>query len=301
MSRSGKSNIFAKRKFNLLKYRLRNMKRLIVLGAFASMILAACNQDGKKAETMLDEARVMYENGQYAAAKSQIDSIQAKYPKELKTLRSGLTLMREVELKESERNIAFCDSMTPIKLLELDSLKRNFVFEKDSVYDEIGKYVSKQQTIEKNVKRCYIRSGVNEKGEIHLASVYYGGKPINHSALRLSNSEGISVETPQIPYDGGLNYRFKDMGNTTEVVTYQGEKCADAILFIQDNQARRIKAEFLGDKPYVMYIADADKKAISQTYELAIVLSDIETMRKMKDKSEKKIEYLKKKLGTKQE
>ena len=136
--------------------------------------------------------------------------------------------MRQVEQKEAERNLAFCDSLIPVKQQELEGLKKGFNFEKDSAYNEIGNYVSKQQTIERNIQRCYIRSGVNEKGEMYLASVYFGGKPINHTGIKLSIQDGLFAETPAIPYDGGLNYHFKDLGNTTEVVTYQGEKCEDA-------------------------------------------------------------------------
>lgn len=63
-------------------------------------------------------------------------------------------------------------------------------------------------------------------------------------------------------YDGGVNYRFKDLGKTTEVVTYKGEKGLDAAKFIATNVKERIKAEYTGGKPYTIYIADGDKKQL---------------------------------------
>ena len=87
------------------------------------------------------------------------------------------------------------------------------------------------------------------------------------------------------------------MGNTTEVVTYQGLKCEDAVKFIYNNRSERIRVEYTGGKPYVIYIADADKKAIAATYELAVVLNDIDKLTKEKEKSIKKIAYLTAKLG----
>jgi len=233
---------------------------------------------------------------QFFGAKNEIDSIRALYPKEVKVLKQGLTLMRQVEVKEAERNIAFCDSLLPIKLEEVEGLKKGFAFEKDSVYEEIGNYIWKQQTIERNVQRCYVRCGVNEEGEMYLASVYYGGRPIEHTGIKLSLKDGQFAETASIPYDGGLNYRFKDMGSTTEVVTYKGEHCVDAVKFIYDNEKERIKVEYTGGKPYIIYMADADKKAIVNTFNLATVLSDIKSMNTLKEKSEKKIAYLKNKL-----
>ena len=118
-------------------------------------------------------------------------------------------------------------------------------------------------------------------------------------ARRILDADGLFAETPAIPYDGGLNYHFKDLGNTTEVVTYQGEKCEDAVKFIFANKEKRIKVEYTGGKPYILYIADADKKAIASTYELAVVLSDIEKLTKEKEKATKKLAYLEKKLSGK--
>lgn len=277
------------------------MKKSAICIALAAVTLIGCNNDEKKAQARLDSARNMYERNELFAAKSEIDSIRILYPKEFKVIREGLTLMRQVEQKEAERNLAFCDSLLPIRQQELEGLKKGFNLEKDSAYNEIGNYVSKQQTIERNIQRSYIRSGVNEKGEMYLASVYFGANPLNHTGIKLSTKDGLFAETPAIPYDGGLNYRFKDLGNTTEVVTYQGEKCEDAVKFIFSNQKERIKVEYTGGKPYVLYIADADKKAITSTYELAVVLSDIEKLTKEKEKSIKKLTYLEKKLSGEQE
>ncbi|WP_075556323.1 hypothetical protein [Parabacteroides timonensis] len=272
------------------------MKKSAICIAFAAITLAACNQTEKEAQARLNNARSMYERNEFFAAKSEIDSLRALYPKEYKVLKEGLALMRQVELKEAERTIAFCDSLLPIKIEEAETLKKGFSFEKDSVYEEIGNYIWKQQTIERNVQRCYIRSGVNEKGEIYLASVFYGGAPINHTGLKVSTPDGQFAETASIAYDGGVNYRFKDLGKTTEVVTYKGEKGLDAAKFIATNVKERIKAEYTGGKPYTIYIADGDKKAIAATYDLAIVLSDLENLIKEKDKSTNRIAYLKNKL-----
>ena len=272
------------------------MKKSAICIAFAAITLAACNQTEKEAQARLDNARKMYERNELFAAKSEIDSVRALYPKEYKALKEGLALMRQVELKEAERTIAFCDSLLPIKIEEAETLKKGFTFEKDSVYEEIGNYIWKQQTIERNVQRCYMRSGVNEKGEIYLASVFYGGAPINHTGIKVSTPDGQFAETASIAYDGGVNYRFKDLGKTTEVVTYKGEKGLDAAKFIATNVKERIKAEYTGGKPYTLYIADGDKKAIAATYDLATVLSDLENLIKEKDKSTNRIAYLKNKL-----
>lgn len=271
------------------------MKKSAIYIALAVLTLAGCNKTEKEAQARLDNARAMYERNEWNAAKSELDSIRALYPKEYKVLKEGLTLMREVELKEAERSIAYIDSLLPIKVDEANELRKGFTFEKDSVYEEVGNFIWKQQTIERNIQRCYVRCGVNEKGEIYLASVYFGKAPLKHTGIKISTKDG-AAETASIPYDGGLNYRFEDLGNTTEVVTYKGDNCIDAVKLIYANPQERIKVNYTGGKSYIMYIPEGDKKAICATYNLAVVLSDIERMSREKEKATQRIAYLQGKL-----
>ncbi len=260
------------------------------------LLLMSCSGDANEASARIDKAQAFFEAGDFFSARNEIDSVRALYPREVNALRRGLEIMRRVDMAEAERNIAYCDSLLPIREQEAEELKKGFVLEKDTVYQEIGNYIWKQQTIERNVQRCYVRCGVDERGEMYLASVYFGAQPINHTGIRLSLKDDSFAATQSIPYDGGLNYRFEDMGNTTEVVTYKGDAGRDAIRFIYDHASERIKTEYTGGKPYIIYISDGDKKALTATYNLATVLSDIEKMRTEKSKAEKKIEYLNRKL-----
>lgn len=274
------------------------MKKYYVACLALALALTGCDNTKREAQERLEKARTYYENNDFFAARSEIDSLRAQYPKEIEALKEALTLMRQVDLKEAERNIAFCDSLMPIRLHEADSLKAGFTFEKDSAYEEIGNYIWKQQTIERNVQRCYVRCGVDENGEMYLASVYYGGHPIDHTSIKLSTPEGLYAETASIPYDGGVNYHFKDMGSTTEVVTYKGTNAQDAIKFIYDHAQERIRVEYKGGKPYIIYMAEADKKALVATYNLATALTDIHRMVETKRKALKRIAYLNEKMQT---
>jgi len=270
----------------------------IAMLAIIILLLAGCGKT-KEARAHLAKAKYLYENQNFEAAKNTIDTIRINYPREVGVLRESLTLMRLVERSESERNIAYCDSLTPILTEEAEKLKKGFVFEKQAEYEEIGNYIWQQLTIERNVERSYIRCGVNEKGEIYLASVYFGNRAINHTGLKLSTPDGSYATTIPIPYDGGMNYRFKDLGNTTEVVTYKAEKCIDAINFVYNAGDKiRVKADYTGDGRTVfsLYLSENDKQAVRATYHLAAVLNDLELMRKEKEKATKIIMYLNEKL-----
>jgi hypothetical protein len=265
------------------------------------LALTACGKR-EEAREQLQQARMLYENKQFGAAKNTIDTLRIRYPRELEVLKEALVLMRQVERGESERNMAFCDSLMPVRMEEAEKLKKGFVFEKDSIYEKIGNYVWKQQVIERNVERSYIRCGVNEKGEIYLASVYFGKRPLNHTGLKLSLPNGSYAETVSIPYDGGMNYRFKDEGNVTEVVTYKGENGLSAMHFVYlAPDKARIKAEYTGGTAFSLPLGENDRKAIRATYDLAVVLKDIEFMRREKEKSIKKILYIDSKLAGNEE
>lgn len=273
------------------------MKKITGYIVLLGLIFSACNNQEKEAKARLDYARNLYEQSEFFTAKNEIDSIRVLYPKEYKVLKEGLNLMRLVEQKEAERTLAYCDSLLPIRIEEAEEFRKGFAYEKDSLYEEIGTYIWKQQTIERNINRCYVRCGVNEKGEMYLASVYYGATPINHTSITLSTPDGLYAETATIPYDGGVNYRFKDEGFTTEVVTYKGEAGLDAINFVHSNEKGRIKVEYKGGKPYIIYMADGDKKALAATFLLGGALSDIEHLTTEMNKAQKKLEYLAGKLG----
>ncbi len=265
------------------------MKKILCL--LCLFTLFSCSNQDEKAKKELEKARLYYEKQEFLAARQTLDSLKVKYPKAYPVLKEGLQLMREVKLAEQKRNLAYADSMLIIKSAEAESLKKDFIFEKDKTYDDTGKYIYKQQAAERGYQRSYIRSGVNEFGEMYIASVYYGGVPIKHTSLKVSSKDGEYTETATIPYDGGTNYSFTDGGMTTETVTYLGEKGRDVALFIYNHQKEPLKASYLGGKSYSIQISDTDKKAMAATYDLATVLSDIERFKKEIKTAKLKSEY----------
>jgi hypothetical protein len=272
--------------------------RFLLLCLAAMCLTAGCSKT-KEARAQLAGVQALYENGRFTAAKNAIDTLRATYPREVGVLRDALTLMRLVERGESERNIAYCDSLTPVRLAEAEGLKKGFVFEKEAEYEDVGRYVWASLTVERNVRRSYLRCGVDEQGEIYLASVYFGSRPIRHTGLKLTAPDGTFAETAAIPFDGGMNYRFQDLGNTTEVVTYKGEGCLQAVHFICNADRRtRIKAEYTGGTAFALYLNEADKDAVRATFNLAAVLSDVEMMRLEKEKSAKRIRYIDRRMAT---
>jgi len=264
---------------------------------FLLFLLIACNPNKKQATVFLETAQKLYEQGEYAPAKSNLDSIKIRFPQEFDIQQKGLKLKRQIEIKENEQNLIFCDSMLPLRLAQAETMKSGFLYEKDTVYDDEGKYIDKSQRLETKLQSSYIRTNVTESGEILFSSVYYGSHPLQHSRLRVSKATGEFAETQNIPYDGGLNYSFVDGGMTTEVVTYTKGKDDGVIQFIYNNKDSVLKAEFLGKGKYAFAISADDKNVLAKIYDFSVILSDIDKLKKEKEKSSKRLEYLKGKLA----
>ena len=263
-----------------------------ILYVMALLLFLSCENQEKKARIELQKAQSMYDRKEYAGAKRTLDSLKINYPKEFPVLRERQALIKKIELAEQTRNLLHCDSLLQCKWVELDENKKNFIFEKDTAYEDIGKYIHKTQQIEANLQKSYIRSGVNELGEMFITSIYYSSRPNKHTALKVSAKGGEYAQTESIPHDGGNNYTFTDEGMHTEAVTYTKDKDNGAILFIYDRVKEPITATYIGDKEITITMSNADKVAVVETYNLSITLSDIEKLKKEINIAQAKIDYL---------
>ena len=268
------------------------MMRNVFLCSFL-LLFCACNQDEQKATALLTEAKSYYEQQQYANAKLLIDSLNKTYPKEIQVRKESRNLMRTMQLDEQARNIAFCDSVLLEEKAQAEALKSQFIFEKNDEYDEIGKFLAKSQLLEKNLQKTYLRCSVNERGEMHISSVFYGDKAINHNQLKVVAPDGSYTETQVVPRDGALNYSFSNGGMISEIVTYSQSKENGVIAFIYSLSKDKLKAELINEKKlYSFVISEADKQAIKETRDLATALTNIERLNKEIEKAKARVDYL---------
>lgn len=140
------------------------MKKIGLVALFA-LLLAGCDDGGeKKAQENLRKAEAALEKENFNEAKLQIDSIRILYPKAFEARKQGVKLMQQVDLKEQRKSLIYLDSMMVVKQAQLDSVKGNFVLEKDTAYQEVGNYFYPTQTVEKNIGRSFLRGQVERAG-----------------------------------------------------------------------------------------------------------------------------------------
>lgn len=268
------------------------MKKIGLSAMLALTILAGCGDGGEKqAQLHLQRAEAALALDNFNEAKLQIDSIKILYPKAFEARKQGIKLMQQVDLKEQRKTLVYLDSAMQVKQAQLDSIKGNFVFEKDTAYQEIGNYFYPTQVVEKNLGRSFLRGQVSELGEMSLTSIYCAGGRLNHTSVKLSVGDTFA-ETPM----SKDSYETTDLGRIIEKADYKLGEDGGVIGFIVANQDKNIQLQFIGDKTYRTAMQKNDRKAIVELVELARILSGMEEIRQQQKEANLKIQFVTRKI-----
>ena len=268
------------------------MKKIGFSALLALATLAGCGDGGEKeAQIRLQKAEAALQQENFSEAKLQIDSIKVLYPKAFEARKQGIKLMQQVDLKEQGKTLVYLDSMMQVKQAQLDSIKANFVLEKDTAYQEIGNWFYPTQVVEKNVGRSFLRAQVNELGEMSLTSIYCAGGQLNHTSVKVSVGDTFA-ETPMT----NDSYATTDLGRVIEKADYKVGEDGGVVGFIVANQDKNIQLTFIGDKTYRTAMQKNDRKAIVELVELARILSGMEEIRKQQKEANLKIQFVTRKI-----
>lgn len=268
------------------------MKKIGLSAILALSLLAGCGDGGEKeAQVRLQKAEAALQQDNFSEAKLQIDSIKMLHPKAFEARKQGIKLMQQVDLKEQQKTLVYLDSMMQVKQLQLDSIKGNFVLEKDTAYQEIGNWFYPTQVVEKNVGRSFLRAQVSELGEMALTSIYCAGGKLNHTSVKVSVGDTFA-ETP-ITKD---SYTTTDLGRTIEKADYKVGEDGGVAGFIVANADKNIQLTFIGDKTWRTAMQKNDRKAFVELTELARILSGMEEIRKQQKEANLKIQFVTRKI-----
>jgi len=271
-------------------------RKIYLLLFVVSLLFAGC-KNNDAARKQLEQARNLYENTQYGLAKQTLDELKTQYPKDYDLQKEVLRLMREIELKEQQRNLVFCDSLLPIRESEIDAMMPYFVFEKTE-YDREGRYTDKSWNPQVESGFSGIKTSVTEANDLVLTAVYHSATPIHFDRLKVSIPSGEYAETVAIPFDGGANYSFKDGGgNSYQIVTFQKERDNGVVAFIYAYAKEKITMMYAGgSKQPTRILSQREKDALVRTTDFVTALRELEQLKKEKEKAEKRIQYLQSKL-----
>ncbi len=271
-----KINWFVTKYNKMMRAIIRNFILLLAL-----VLLMSCDSRRKQeklADERLKRIETLINQNSLNAAKIQIDSIHLLFPRLVDKRRIAAAFADTIARRESTRNLAYCDSILPQKQHEADSIQKNFRFEKDKKYQEVGNYIYKTQQTESNTNRTYLKTYVDENADFYLISNYYGGK-IEHTSLEVSVDD-LFAHTDTLAVSNPAYHSFNDAGSHWETLTFKNDADKGVSSFIAQNTAQRVKVTLHGKKSYVYYLSDADKRAVAATYHLWVVKKDVAKLQK---------------------
>ena len=182
--------------------------------------------------------------------------------------------------------------MMEASITKLKKQHVNFDFVRDKDYQEFGNYIPKLTPSSKTLEQNTLRSGVNEKGVLYLESVL-SGVNINHNKIKASIRDGSYAETLTVTADG-LNYKFKTLNKTYEIVRFFGNDENGVAEFIYTFQDSPITIYFMGTRNYSKTLSTTEKRAIAQAFEFSKIILEVEKLKFEKGKSEALLRYLEK-------
>ena len=258
------------------------------------IILSSCNSRGrqeKQADERLKQIEQLIIANDYNSAKLKIDTINLLFPRLVAKRKIAAAYKDTIIRRESARTIIYCDSILPFKQHVLDSILKEFRFEKNETYQEFGNYVYKSQITEQNTNRNYLKCYVDENADLYFVSNVTGSKT-EHFAVQVSVNN-LQAQTDTTNKSKGIFHSFTDGGVYWESLTFKNEDDNGISAFIAQHKSERIKVSLLGKKKISYYLSEQDKKAIAATYDLWTVKKEIKQLQKESEKATVRIGRIK--------
>lgn len=261
-------------------------------------LLSACSsKNNQEPQLWLDAARQHYNQKEYALATQAIDSLKVLHPKAFDQIKAALVLLDSVRKGENNQIIETCDSLISSFEPKIEQTKRMFVYQRDKEYQETGNYIPKESASD-IIQGTLLRSGVNDSGQLYIESVFVGGQ--KHNKMRVSLKDGSFAETLPVT-DDGFNYRFSNMGNSYEIIRFSGSAENKIGKFIFSNMDKPLTVILEGSGKYSYNLSQATKSAISKSYQLSVMMIQLDSLKTEKEKAQYRNYYLDNEKGKDQD
>lgn len=211
----------------------------------------------------------------------------AKRPSRVEVLRAEKAAKDSTTYAHAVATAAYSDSLLPIRLQQADSLLTFFRYEKNEKAEDHGHYVHKMLVTSANTSRNFLQAYVADNRRLSVQSYYYGSGAHDQYGVRIADGD-LYVEVE------GSNYAF-DVEGRHEILTVTDDDALRLLAFVAERETARLKVTSLGKRTVQYILSDKEKRALADTYALALVMRDIDhleraihTARMQMDKYEKK-------------
>ena len=267
---------------------MRGIKTYIFTLSAIMVLLSGCTKarEQRAAEAHVNAAAELIEQHRYEAALQQLDSVHQLYPRQVEQRRQAKALKDTIVYLQSQQTLRYSDSILQPLLPEADKLLKEFRYEKREGYEDHGQYVYRNLQTGWNTNRCFLQAYVSDDRKTLVKSYYYGGKPIHQVSVALQAGEQ-EIELQ------GQNHAFEVEG-WHEILTLENEQALEILNFVSSHMSERIRVTAQGEKPAskaVYYLSDNEKQALDRTYQLGLLMRDIDELERQISLASKRIEH----------
>lgn len=272
-------------------------KWIYLILVVASLSLLACDSKEKKAaNSMLETASKYFQQEAYNEALMLLDSLNKVYPNEVEARQQALALSREIRLAISrEDSLEIVPQMQEL-IQYTDSLYGEFTLvEVPNMPDEnIIRYKGYDPS-STNASGTFLDCYVTNDGTLEIIAATSGTsfQGVNHIQVFESKSNTF-VTSDTLEYDGGLNYRFQDLGRFYERLTFSGERAMKMGSFIANApESATLKVYFRskdGKKGRVLQLDNRSREAITMSYQYVKALMDIAELQRRLDTHDRRLQ-----------
>lgn len=269
---------------------MRKTALMILVNILTIIIISSCGTEkASTPEQLLSRAKSMAEVDPQGALLA-IDSLHELYPKEIRSRREADTLEWQIEYNEAVNNLPLLDSAIRNDSIRLDELTKNFRYSKIDEYQDYGNYEHKKFQTENNTWRCYLKTTINDLGEVVIIS-YYSGSKEEHVGFTVTAGE-FEKSIHEAENVSG----FMDGGSYREFITVNDSSENGMLEFIAGSDGD-IKVRLIGEKEHEYSMGINDVVAFKESLELAKLLQEMNLYKKQQTKFTKKMELLGSRLG----
>lgn len=209
-------------------------------------------------------------------------------PSKVEQLRLEKRQKDSLNLVHARQTLVYSDSLLQILLPQTDPLLKTFRYEKNDKVEDHGHYVHKLLQTGSNTSRNFLQAYVSDNRRTTVQSYYFGSRGIGHTAVRLS-CDGVFV------HKEGSCHSFEAEG-IHEITSIQGDDAIELLQFIANNKDKRILVSAEGKQSAKYYLNDKEKQALTDTYQLAVLMNDIFKLEQAIHVSQLQIQKLQKRL-----
>lgn len=250
------------------------------LSLFVALLsVAACGSSREdEAKALYDQACQAFDSDKLALAKVLSDSIRANYADVPLCFRNARELIKRIAQVESERTVAYLDSMLAAHQQVMADLADEVVIDDTAAVMPI--YVAKSQMTRRAFDRSLLKASVDMNGHFFVSSNFTSDYQVHHDHVIVRAGEQFVETEPVVA--SAFRHEFSDGEFFWESVKYSGDDAARLALFVIGNAQESITVDFRGARTHhVIYLTDTDKKAIADVWRFATSLSEANGIKEM--------------------